>query len=284
MPPAVRRLASIAAVALGALASAAPALADNAGLTPVDPEVAECRGDQRHVLPPARCHGRRLLRGRDRARRLSDQVPPPQPAGRRRGPADPRQHAARGAVDDRARVPRRDRRRVRLLQAARGHRRHASSERAGRRAEPRDRRRGPALLLGVQVPRRTRHVRHDGRPGRPDRRAERDGSRLRRDPLVVDSGARRKDRRDSREAQPHLVPRRVERRLRGQLHRVLRPAARRDDDDRARRGRRRIRSRARAPRREWTGAVRGDLREVPQPAWPAARRPDARRQPDARRP
>jgi cytochrome c oxidase subunit II len=38
MPPAVRRLASIAAVVLGALAFAAPALADNAGLTPVDPK------------------------------------------------------------------------------------------------------------------------------------------------------------------------------------------------------------------------------------------------------
>lgn len=38
MPPVVRRLASIAAVVLGALAFAAPALADNAGLTPVDPK------------------------------------------------------------------------------------------------------------------------------------------------------------------------------------------------------------------------------------------------------
>jgi cytochrome c oxidase subunit 2 len=38
MPPAVRRLASIAAVVLGALAFAAPALAENAGLTPVDPK------------------------------------------------------------------------------------------------------------------------------------------------------------------------------------------------------------------------------------------------------
>jgi cytochrome c oxidase subunit II len=38
MPPAVCRLASIAAVVLGALAFAAPALAENAGLTPVDPK------------------------------------------------------------------------------------------------------------------------------------------------------------------------------------------------------------------------------------------------------
>ncbi len=38
MPPAVRRLASIAAVVLGALAFATPVLADNAGLTPVDPK------------------------------------------------------------------------------------------------------------------------------------------------------------------------------------------------------------------------------------------------------
>jgi cytochrome c oxidase subunit 2 len=38
MPPPVRRLAWIAAVALGALALAAPATADNAGLTPVDPK------------------------------------------------------------------------------------------------------------------------------------------------------------------------------------------------------------------------------------------------------
>ena len=38
MPPAVRRLASIAAVLFGALAFAAPALAENAGLTPVDPK------------------------------------------------------------------------------------------------------------------------------------------------------------------------------------------------------------------------------------------------------
>ena len=38
MPPAVRRLVSTAALMLGALALAAPALADNAGLTPVNPE------------------------------------------------------------------------------------------------------------------------------------------------------------------------------------------------------------------------------------------------------
>jgi cytochrome c oxidase subunit II len=38
MPPAVRRLVSIAALVLGALALAAPAFADNAGLTPVEPE------------------------------------------------------------------------------------------------------------------------------------------------------------------------------------------------------------------------------------------------------
>ena len=52
MPPAVRRLASIAAVALGALASAAPALADNAGLTPVDPKSpnAEAISDTYYLL------------------------------------------------------------------------------------------------------------------------------------------------------------------------------------------------------------------------------------------
>ena len=52
MPPAVRRLASIAAVALGALASAAPALADNAGLTPVDPKSpnAEAINDTYYLL------------------------------------------------------------------------------------------------------------------------------------------------------------------------------------------------------------------------------------------
>ena len=52
MPPAVRRLASIAAVALGALASAAPAVADNAGLTPVDPKSpnAEAINDTYYLL------------------------------------------------------------------------------------------------------------------------------------------------------------------------------------------------------------------------------------------
>ena len=52
MPPAVRRLASIAAVALGALASAAPALANNAGLTPVDPKSpnAEAINDTYYLL------------------------------------------------------------------------------------------------------------------------------------------------------------------------------------------------------------------------------------------
>lgn len=52
MPPAVRRLVSIAAVALGALASAAPALADNAGLTPVDPKSpnAEAINDTYYLL------------------------------------------------------------------------------------------------------------------------------------------------------------------------------------------------------------------------------------------
>jgi cytochrome c oxidase subunit II len=52
MPPPVGRLASIAAVALGALASAAPALADNAGLTPVDPKSpnAEAISDTYYLL------------------------------------------------------------------------------------------------------------------------------------------------------------------------------------------------------------------------------------------
>ncbi len=52
MPPAVRRLASIAAVVLGALAFAAPVLADNAGLTPVDPKSpnAEAINDQYYLL------------------------------------------------------------------------------------------------------------------------------------------------------------------------------------------------------------------------------------------
>jgi cytochrome c oxidase subunit 2 len=52
MPSPVGRLASIAAVALGALASAAPALADNAGLTPVDPKSpnAEAINDTYYLL------------------------------------------------------------------------------------------------------------------------------------------------------------------------------------------------------------------------------------------
>lgn len=52
MPPAVRRLASIAAVLLGALAFATPALADNAGLTPVDPKSpnAEAISDTYYLL------------------------------------------------------------------------------------------------------------------------------------------------------------------------------------------------------------------------------------------
>src|SRR5918994_4490843 len=52
MPPAVRRLASIAAVVLGALAFAAPALAENAGLTPVDPKSpnAEAISDTYYLL------------------------------------------------------------------------------------------------------------------------------------------------------------------------------------------------------------------------------------------
>ena len=52
MPPAVRRLASIAAVVLGALAFAASAPADNAGLTPVDPKSpnAEAISDTYYLL------------------------------------------------------------------------------------------------------------------------------------------------------------------------------------------------------------------------------------------
>ena len=52
MPPAVRRLASIAAVVLVALAFAAPSLADNAGLTPVDPKSpnAEAINDTYYLL------------------------------------------------------------------------------------------------------------------------------------------------------------------------------------------------------------------------------------------
>ena len=52
MPAAVRRLASIAAVVLGALAFAAPALAENGGLTPVDPKSpnAEAINDTYYLL------------------------------------------------------------------------------------------------------------------------------------------------------------------------------------------------------------------------------------------
>jgi cytochrome c oxidase subunit 2 len=52
MPSAVGRLASIVAVVLGALAFAAPVLADNAGLTPVDPKSpnAEAINDTYYVL------------------------------------------------------------------------------------------------------------------------------------------------------------------------------------------------------------------------------------------
>ncbi len=52
MPLAVRRLASIAAVVLGALAFAAPVLAENAGLTPVDPKSpnAEAINDTYYLL------------------------------------------------------------------------------------------------------------------------------------------------------------------------------------------------------------------------------------------
>ena len=52
MPPAVRRLASIAAVVLVAFAFAAPALAENAGLTPVDPKSpnADAINDTYYVL------------------------------------------------------------------------------------------------------------------------------------------------------------------------------------------------------------------------------------------
>ena len=52
MPAAVGRFASIAAVVLGALALAAPAVADNAGLTPVDPKSpnAEAINDTYYVL------------------------------------------------------------------------------------------------------------------------------------------------------------------------------------------------------------------------------------------
>jgi cytochrome c oxidase subunit 2 len=52
MPPAVRRLASIVAIVLSALAFATPALADNAGLTPVDPKSpnADAINDTYYVL------------------------------------------------------------------------------------------------------------------------------------------------------------------------------------------------------------------------------------------
>ena len=52
MPPAVRRSASIVVVLMGALALAAPALADNAGLTPVEPKSpnAEAINDTYYLL------------------------------------------------------------------------------------------------------------------------------------------------------------------------------------------------------------------------------------------
>jgi cytochrome c oxidase subunit 2 len=52
MPPPVRRLATIVAVVVGALALAAPALADNAGLTPVEPRSpnAEAINDTYYLL------------------------------------------------------------------------------------------------------------------------------------------------------------------------------------------------------------------------------------------
>src|SRR5215207_8648900 len=52
MPAPVRRLATLVAVAVGALALAAPAIADNAGLTPVEPRSpnAEAINDTYYLL------------------------------------------------------------------------------------------------------------------------------------------------------------------------------------------------------------------------------------------
>ena len=280
MPPAVRRLASIAAVALGALASAAPALADNAGLTPVDPKSpnAEAINDTYYLLLGVTgvvffaveiALVVFLIRYRRRNRPVDAE--------------GPQIHGNTRLEVLWTIVP------VFLVAIVVGfvfYKLPAVTDVTRAASEPADE---PNLVIDVEGRRFYWQFRYpDGRITYDtmvvpvDRTVELNVTAP--DFDVIHSwwipALGGKIDAIPGTAQPHLVPCGGEGDVRGQLHRVLRPAARGDDDGRARGGRRRLRSRARAPRREWTGAVRGDVREVPQP--PRARSSWARRSPVTR--
>ena len=160
-------------------------------------------------------------------------------------------------------------RRVRLREAARDPGRPGRHRRA---REPRRRGDRHPVRVGVPLPERRRRSRPDARAAGPNRRAPRHRTRLGRDPLVVDPGARREDRRDPGHGERDVVRGEAHRRLRGSVRRALRPLPRKDDRGRrgdAGRGVRRLaRGAGRAAGGRHLPARRGDVgrdvREVPR--------------------
>ena len=177
-------------------------------------------------------------------------------------------------VDDSRRHPRRCGG-VRLRQAA-GNQERAERERRRRPARGGGQR--AAVLLAVQLPERRRRDRPAARAGRRARPPDRDCPGLGRHPFVVDTGARRQDRRHSRSDQSHVVHSDESRRLHRPLRRALRRPARGDADVGRGTAAQRVRavgraaSRAAAERHRQEqprpGGVDRRLREVPRPGGP----------------
>ena len=183
-------------------------------------------------------------------------------AARRRRRPDPRLEPARARLDAvPGRRPVRDRASFVFVEAARDPGRPGAT---GGRENLVDRGDRHAVRVAVPLPERRRRGRPAARAAGPHRRAARDRARLGRDPLVVDPGARRQDRRDPGHGERDVVRGAAHRVFDGPVRRALRPLPR--EDARGRRGdagrgvrrvARRARGRSRRPARRRSARRRG---------------------------
>ena len=249
--------------------------------------VTECRGHPAQLLVHLDLRDRDLRPRRGPAGRVRAALSPPAACAVRGRRRDPRRDEARAHVDGRPGGRPLRHRGVRVHRAARHQERALGGRRDSAARHPRG---GAPVLLAVRVPERRVRDRHHARPSRSSREPRGDGPGRRRDPLVVDPGARREDRRDPGPGEHHVVPgRRGD--VRGPVRGALRPRAREHAGvgrGAAGRGVQRLAGGATSrPERCRRGARRRDvgrrLREVPRPRWRGRNRPAARRLGDARR-
>ena len=214
MPAIVRpRIKPKPVVIAGALVGAARAgggrSAGNGGFAPVPPESPNAEGITSELLVRLGVLPRDLPARPGPAARLRRPLPAAQPPARRRRRADPRLEPPRARVDGRSpssilfaiaafvfvKLPG-----IQDVPAATGGRENLVVEVIGH-----------AVHVGVPLPERRRRGRPAARARGPNGRAARHGAGVGRDPLVVDPGARRQDRRDPRHRQRDVVRRQADR-------------------------------------------------------------------------